>query len=77
MRTLPIESLLDAVGGARLVLLGEGSHGTQEFYRVRAELTQALMEGERLERAIGVIYRPQTGASATTSRRGSASSSMR
>jgi len=31
------------VGDARLVLLGEGSHGTQEFYRIRAELTQALI----------------------------------
>jgi erythromycin esterase-like protein len=44
MHTLPIERLLDAIGDdARLVLLGEASHGTHEFYRIRAELTQALI----------------------------------
>jgi erythromycin esterase-like protein len=43
MRTLPIEKLLPAIGEARLVLLGEASHGTHEFYRIRAELTQALI----------------------------------
>ena len=36
-------SLLDAIGGARLVLIGEASHGTHEFYRTRAELTKALV----------------------------------
>jgi erythromycin esterase-like protein len=41
---LPIEKLLEAIGDdARLVLLGEASHGTHEFYRLRAELTQALI----------------------------------
>jgi erythromycin esterase-like protein len=35
--------LLDAIGDARLVLLGEASHGTHEFYRTRAELTKALI----------------------------------
>jgi erythromycin esterase-like protein len=43
MQTLPIEKLLDAIGDARLVLLGEASHGTHEFYQLRAELTQKLM----------------------------------
>src|SRR5438552_12051411 len=37
------ESLLDAIGEARLVLIGEASHGTHEFYRTRAELTRALI----------------------------------
>ena len=36
--------LLEAIGDARLVLVGEASHGTQEFYRIRAELTKALIE---------------------------------
>jgi erythromycin esterase-like protein len=35
--------LLDAIGDARLVLIGEATHGTREFYRTRAELTKALI----------------------------------
>lgn len=35
--------LLEAIGDARLVLIGEASHGTHEFYRTRAELTKALI----------------------------------
>jgi erythromycin esterase-like protein len=38
------DSLLDLVGDARLVLLGEASHGTHEFYRERARITQRLIE---------------------------------
>ena len=36
--------LLDAIGDATLVLIGEASHGTHEFYRIRADLTTALIE---------------------------------
>jgi erythromycin esterase-like protein len=35
--------LLEAIGNARLVLLGEASHGTHEFYQIRCELTKALI----------------------------------
>lgn len=35
--------LIDAVRNARVVLIGEASHGTHEFYRTRAELTKALI----------------------------------
>jgi erythromycin esterase-like protein len=35
--------LLDTIGDAKLVLIGEASHGTHEFYRTRAELTKALI----------------------------------
>lgn len=35
--------LLDSIGDASLVLIGEASHGTHEFYRTRAELTKALV----------------------------------
>jgi erythromycin esterase-like protein len=38
------EALLDAIGDARLVLLGEASHGTHEFYRERARITRWLIE---------------------------------
>src|SRR5262249_24634556 len=37
------DPLLALIGDARLVLLGEASHGTQEFYRARAEITQRLI----------------------------------
>jgi len=35
--------LLERVGDAHLVLIGEASHGTHEFYRIRAELTKRLI----------------------------------
>ena len=38
------DPLLDLVGDARFVLLGEASHGTHEFYRARAEITRRLIE---------------------------------
>jgi erythromycin esterase-like protein len=37
------DRLLDAASGCRLVLLGEASHGSHEFYRVRAQLTKRLI----------------------------------
>jgi erythromycin esterase-like protein len=30
------DPLLEIIGDARLVLIGEASHGTHEFYRIRA-----------------------------------------
>jgi erythromycin esterase-like protein len=76
------DALMELIGDARIVLLGEASHGTHEFYRERARITKRLIaehgftalaiEGDwpddsgrvlaepRLERAIGVIYRPET-----------------
>jgi erythromycin esterase-like protein len=38
------DPLLELIGDARLVLLGEASHGTHEFYRERARITQRLIE---------------------------------
>src|SRR5688572_29202198 len=37
------DPLLDLIGDRRLVLLGEASHGTHEFYRARAEITRRLI----------------------------------
>ncbi len=37
------DSLLDLVGDARFVLIGEASHGTHEFYRERAQITKRLI----------------------------------
>jgi protein-L-isoaspartate(D-aspartate) O-methyltransferase len=36
--------LLDRIGGARLVLIGEASHGTSEFYRFRQRITAELLK---------------------------------
>ncbi|HEX8609793.1 MAG TPA: erythromycin esterase family protein [Telluria sp.] len=37
------DSLIELVGDARFVLLGEASHGTHEFYHERARITQRLI----------------------------------
>ncbi len=39
-----LDPLIDRAGGARLVLLGEATHGTHEFYAWRAEITRRLVE---------------------------------
>lgn len=39
-----LEPLMDRIGDARYVLLGEASHGTAEFYGWRALLTRRLIE---------------------------------
>lgn len=38
------DPLLAAIGDARLVLIGEASHGTHDFYRERARITRRLIE---------------------------------
>ncbi|MGH9424623.1 MAG: erythromycin esterase family protein, partial [Thermoanaerobaculia bacterium] len=35
--------LMDRVGNADLVLLGEASHGTHDFYQARADITRRLI----------------------------------
>lgn len=45
------DPLLAAIGDARLVLIGEASHGTHDFYRVRAEITKLLLA----ERSFGAV----------------------
>lgn len=37
------DSLLEAIGEAHFVLIGEASHGTHEFYNHRAEITKRLI----------------------------------
>jgi erythromycin esterase-like protein len=37
------DSLLELIGDARFVLLGEATHGTHEFYEERARITQRLI----------------------------------
>jgi erythromycin esterase-like protein len=38
------DPLIEMIGNARIVLLGEASHGTHEFYRERALITRRLIE---------------------------------
>ena len=41
------DALLERIGAARFVLIGEASHGTYEFYRERAEITRRLIVEKR------------------------------
>jgi erythromycin esterase-like protein/predicted phosphoribosyltransferase len=45
------DRLLETIGNARFVLLGEASHGTHEFYEERARITQRLIE----EKGFGAV----------------------
>ncbi|MBW4604646.1 MAG: erythromycin esterase family protein [Calothrix sp. FI2-JRJ7] len=47
------DKLLDLIGDARFVLIGEASHGTHEFYEQRAEITKRLIQ-EKGFTAVGV-----------------------
>jgi protein-L-isoaspartate(D-aspartate) O-methyltransferase len=38
-----LDRLLERIGDAKIVLLGEASHGTSEFYRMRDRVTQELL----------------------------------
>ncbi|HWA99007.1 MAG TPA: protein-L-isoaspartate(D-aspartate) O-methyltransferase [Pirellulales bacterium] len=39
-----LRPMLERIGDARVVLIGEATHGTSEFYRMRARITRALIE---------------------------------
>ena len=47
------DGLLELVGDRRIVLIGEASHGTHEFYRERARLTRSPDRRARLQRGRG------------------------
>src|SRR6267142_5510557 len=38
------DPLIQQIGEARLVLIGEASHGTHDFYRERAQITKRLIK---------------------------------
>ncbi|WP_232337463.1 erythromycin esterase family protein [Deinococcus arboris] len=46
------DDLLAQMAGARFVLIGEASHGTHEFYKERARLTQRLIEERGFEAVV-------------------------
>eukprot|EP01118_Nematostelium_gracile_P010352 TRINITY_DN3556_c0_g1_i1.p1 TRINITY_DN3556_c0_g1~~TRINITY_DN3556_c0_g1_i1.p1 ORF type:complete len:475 (+),score=120.62 TRINITY_DN3556_c0_g1_i1:43-1425(+) len=37
-------NILTAIGNSKVVLIGEASHGTHEFYKIRADITKKLIE---------------------------------
>ena len=39
-----VDAIVDAIGDARIVLIGEASHGTHEFYATRAAISRRLIE---------------------------------
>jgi erythromycin esterase-like protein len=47
------DSVMDLVGHARFVLIGEASHGTHEFYRIRGQISKRLI-AERGFHAVAV-----------------------
>src|SRR5581483_9573296 len=42
--SVDVGALVERIADARVVCLGEASHGTSEFYRMRARITQELVE---------------------------------
>ena len=44
IESAPLRALFGRIGDARVVLLGEATHGTSEFYRMRARITRELIE---------------------------------
>ncbi|MBA3395049.1 MAG: erythromycin esterase family protein [Deltaproteobacteria bacterium] len=48
-----LDQLLDLIGEARVVLLGEATHGSHEFYELRAALTRKLI-GQRGFAAVAI-----------------------
>ena len=46
-----LDPLIERIGDARIVAIGEASHGTHEYYAWRAALTRRLIE----ERGFGVV----------------------
>lgn len=44
IETANLDALYERIGEARVVLLGEATHGTSEFYRMRARITRDLIE---------------------------------
>ena len=46
IENFPVEDLLKRIGDAQVVLIGEASHGTSEFYRTRQKITRALIENK-------------------------------
>lgn len=51
IESVDLDPLLDRIGDARVVLLGEATHGTSEFYDMRARISRELI----LRKGFGII----------------------
>jgi protein-L-isoaspartate(D-aspartate) O-methyltransferase len=49
VETADLAPLLQRIGDARVVLIGEATHGTSEFYRMRNRISRALIEQKGFE----------------------------
>ena len=49
IETADLKPLLTRIGDARMVLIGEASHGTSEFYRMRDRISRALIETKEFD----------------------------
>lgn len=50
----------EAIGDAQIVLIGEATHGTEEFYRIRADLTKCLLEQDGFDACLCESDFPET-----------------
>jgi CHASE2 domain-containing sensor protein len=48
------ELLRRSIGNARVVLIGEATHGTQDFYQTRADITKALIKHDPAFKFVGI-----------------------
>ncbi|MER1999293.1 MAG: erythromycin esterase family protein [Lysinibacillus sp.] len=44
LNDVSLDKLVEEIGDAKIVMIGEASHGTSEFYTIRAELSKKLIE---------------------------------
>src|ERR671925_1616229 len=58
------DSLLELIGDARFMLIGEATHGTHDFYRERAQITKRLIT-EKDFSAVAVEARKQVAPAAS------------
>lgn len=56
-----LDPVLDRIGDARLVLLGEASHGTSEYYRWRAQLSKRLVLEKKFSFHMIAMFSPTHG----------------
>jgi len=49
LKTENFDTLIRSMGNANIVMIGEASHGTEDFYRVRADITRRLITDHKFQ----------------------------